>query len=61
MIIPFISLLLPAVASREAKSIYNIAHVLSKVSKVIDKCRAKKEKETKSTIKLHLSFMLDGM
>ena len=45
MIIPFISLLLPAVASREAKSIYNIAHVLSRVSNVIDKCQGQKKKK----------------
>ena len=37
MIIPFIALFLPAVALRETKSIYSIAHVLSRVSNVVDK------------------------
>ena len=45
MIISFISLLLPAVALRETKSIYNIAHVLSRVSNVIDKCQGQKKKK----------------
>ena len=45
MIIPFISLLLPAVALRETKSIYNIAHILSRVSNVIDKCQGQKKKK----------------
>ena len=45
MIIPFISLLLPAVALRETKSIYNIAHILSRVSNVIDKCHGQKKKK----------------
>ena len=62
MIIPFISLLLPAVALRETKSIYNIAHILSRVSKVTQKRQGqKKKKKTKRMIKLHLCFTLDGM
>ena len=45
MIIPFIALFLPPVA----KSICNIAHVLSGVSNVIN-FNGKKEKEIKNTI-----------
>ena len=63
MIIPFIALFLPAVTLGETKSIYKIAHVLSRVSNMIHKCKGqkKKKKETKSTIKLHLRSILDGM
>ena len=45
MIIPFISLLLPAVALRETKSIYNIAHILSRVSNVTQKRQGQKKKK----------------
>ena len=64
MIIPFIALFLPAVTLGETKSIYKIAHVLSRVSNMIHKCKGqkkKKKKETKSTMKLHLRSILDGM
>ena len=63
MIIPFIALFLPAVTLGETKSIYKIAHVLSRVSKMIHKRKGqkKKKKEIKSTIKLHLRSILDGM
>ena len=51
MIIPFIALFLPAVTLRETKSIYKIAHFLSRVSNMIHKRKGqKKKKETKSTI-----------
>ena len=62
MIIPFIVLFFPAAALRETKSIYNIAHILSRVSNVTQKRQGqKKKKKTKSMIKLHLCFTLDGM
>ena len=62
MIIPFIALFLPAVTFGETKSIYKIANVLSRVSNMIHKRKGqKKKKEIKSTIKLHLRSILDGM
>ena len=61
MIIPFIALFLPAVTLGETKSIYKIAHVLSRVSNMIHKRKGQKKKEIKSTIKLHLRSILDGM
>ena len=44
------------IALRETKSISNIAHVLSRVSNVID-INNKKENKTNNTIKLGLCFM----
>ena len=52
MISPFIVLFFAAYL-RETNCISNIAHVLSRV--------AKKEKETKNTIKLDLCFISGGM
>ena len=39
MIIPFIALFLLPIASGETKPISNIAHILSRVSYVIDTCQ----------------------
>ena len=44
MIIPFIALFLMPIALRETKSISNIAHVLSRVSNVIDRHQQQKKK-----------------
>ena len=41
--------------------ISNIAHVLSKVSNVIDRRQRQRRKETKNTIKIGLCFTLGGM
>ena len=52
------TIFLPPIALRETKSISNIVHVLSTFSNMIDKCQEqKKEKETKSIIKLHLFYI----
>ena len=45
MIIPFIVLFFPAAALRETKSIYNIAHILSRVSNVTQKRQGQKKKK----------------
>ena len=45
MIIPFIALFLPALALGETKSIYKIAHVLSRVSNMIHKRKGQKKKK----------------
>ena len=45
MIIPFIALFLPAVTLGETKSIYKIAHVLSRVSNMIHKRKGQKKKK----------------
>ena len=45
MIIPFIAPFLPAVALRETKSIYNIAHFLSRVSNMIEKRQGQEKKK----------------
>ena len=59
MIILFIALLfLPPIALRETKSIFNIAHDLSRVSNAINRNQQQEEKETKNTIKLDLCFIL---
>ena len=47
MIIPFIALFLPAVTLGETKSIYKIAHVLSRVSNMIHKRKGQKKKRNK--------------
>ena len=47
MIIPFIALFLPAVTLGETKSIYKIAHVLSRVSNMIHKRKGQKKKKKK--------------
>ena len=50
MIIPFIALFLPPIASRETRNqecISNIAHVLSRVSNVIDRRQRQKRKRNK--------------
>ena len=45
LIIPFIALFLPALALGETKSIYKIAHVLSRVSNMIQKRKGQKKKK----------------
>ena len=45
MIIPFIVLFFPAAALRETKSIYNIAHILSRVSNVTRKHQGQKKQK----------------
>ena len=48
MITPFIVLFLLPAALRETKSISNIAHVLSRVSNMIDKRQWQKEKKLRT-------------
>ena len=48
MIIPFIALFVPTVVLREIKCISNVAHILSRVSNVIDVNRKKKRQGIKS-------------
>ena len=48
MIIPFIALFLPAVTLGETKSIYKIAHVLSRVSNMIHKRKGQKKKKKRN-------------
>ena len=60
MIISFIALFLLLIVLRKTKSISNVAHVLSRVSSMID-LRGKKENETRNKIKLDLCFILGGM
>ena len=60
MIIPFIALFVPPVVLREIKCISNVAHILSRVSNVTDRCQQRKEK-TRNKIKLDLYFILGGM
>ena len=60
MIISFVALFLLLIALRKTKSISNVAHVLSRVSSMID-LRGKKENETRNNIKLDLCFILGGM
>ena len=45
MIIPFIVLFFPPAALRETNSIYNIAHILSRVSNVTQKRQEQKKKK----------------
>ena len=47
MIIPSLHYFLPPIALNGAKSISNIAHVLSRVSKVIDQRQRQKRKRNK--------------
>ena len=61
MIIQFIALFFATyLALRETKSTSNIAHVLSRVSDLIDH-NNKKEKETKNMIKLNMCFILGAI